>query len=71
MVSTMYGGLATPNSGYSSKYTSQYSSPSNSYSSHNKKNFLHFDNEWYTVVARDEQRQHATAKNWSNARKPL
>merc|ERR1712079_656049 len=34
MVSTMYGGLPTPNSGYSSKYTSQYSpsSSSNSYS---------------------------------------
>ena len=31
MVSNMYGGLPTPNSGYSSKYTSQYS-PSNSYS---------------------------------------
>ena len=31
MVSTMYGGLPTPNSGYSSKYTSQYS-PSSSYS---------------------------------------
>merc|ERR1711997_798204 len=32
MVSNMYGGLPTPNSGYSSKYTSQYS-PSNSSSS--------------------------------------
>ena len=33
MVSNMYGGLPTPNSGYSSKYTSQYSpSSSNSYS---------------------------------------
>ena len=31
MVSNMYGGLPTPNSGYSSKYTSQYS-PSSSYS---------------------------------------
>merc|ERR1712038_1553923 len=32
MVSNMYGGLPTPNSGYSSKYTSQYSPSSNSYS---------------------------------------
>merc|ERR1712004_823672 len=32
MVSTMYGGLPTPNSGYSSKYTSQYSPSSSSYS---------------------------------------
>merc|ERR1711971_1375643 len=35
MVSNMYGGLPTPNSGYSTKYTSQYSpssSSSNSYS---------------------------------------
>merc|ERR1712037_882694 len=31
MVSNMYGGLPTPNSGYSTKYTSQYS-PSSSYS---------------------------------------
>jgi len=32
MVSNMYGGLPTPNSGYSSKYTSQYSPSSSSYS---------------------------------------
>merc|ERR1712156_985733 len=30
MVSNMYGGLPTPNSGYSSKYTSQYSPSTNS-----------------------------------------
>merc|ERR1712233_243567 len=30
MVSNMYGGLPTPNSGYSSKYTSQYSPSSSS-----------------------------------------
>merc|ERR1711936_142206 len=33
MVSNMYGGLPTPNSGYSTKYTSQYS-PSSSSSSY-------------------------------------
>ena len=39
MVSNMYGGLPTPNSGYSSKYTSQYS-PSNSYSKTTKPSTL-------------------------------
>merc|ERR1711970_1493221 len=33
MVSNMYGGLPTPNSGYSTKYTSQYSPSSSSSSS--------------------------------------
>merc|ERR1711936_1037697 len=32
MVSNMYGGLPTPQSGYSTKYTSQYSPSSSSYS---------------------------------------